>query len=127
MSDPPRAHLFGWFRSNMALIVFVSGLLSGAIGTLITGTLAFSDAKHQVTDQGGRISKLETEMDTVQHTNMVDVDRRFNVEAEQHGEQRRVRDAEIATLNSRMAVLEAQLRFFADRTSLPQPLNGARR
>jgi hypothetical protein len=52
---------------------------------------------------------------TAQHQTNIDLDRRINEEAGSRIDLRRSRDEQIAALTLRLAVLETQLRYFADR------------
>lgn len=114
-----------WLRANLALVVFFSSLLSGAMGMLVTTGSVVNDLKHVLLERGATLADHTTQL-RVLHVDMIDVDRRLNEQRTEAAELRRQRDGEIATLDRRIAVLEAQLRFLADRTPTPQPLSPRR-
>lgn len=116
-----RTLIIPWLRTNLALVVFFSSLLSGAIGMLVTTGGVVNNLKHLMTERGATL--LEHTEDLRQlHKDMVDVDRRLNDEKAFVSELRRGRDIQLGLLEQRVAVLEAQIRFLADRTPTPQPL-----
>lgn len=120
MSDtPPRRTVVGWLRINLSFMAIVISLVSMIVGGLVNATLRVSDAGHQLTDVSGTQDRFARDL-TGLHANIVDIDRRLNDGTEHVNELRRARDGELAAMAQRIAVLEAQLRFLADRTPPPQ-------
>lgn len=117
--------MWAWLRTNLAVVMLCSNLVSGAIGALITVTTFVSDTKHLIADRGKILTDHDHQLEAL-HKDMVDVDKRLNDAHAYSQELRRVRDIQVATLEQRIAVLEAQLRFLADRTPSP-PILGSRR
>lgn len=113
-----------WLRTNLALLVVCSSMASGAIGALVTMSSYIQDMKHLVVDRGLQLADHAHQLDSL-HGSMVDVDRRLNEQRSYTEELRRQRDVQIGGLEQRIAILEAQIRFLADRT--PAPQLGARR
>jgi hypothetical protein len=136
--EPSQAKLIGWLRVNLAVTVVIASAVSGGVGMLISTTLAYSDATHHSIDQDRQIAQLRQEVEGSSgirglRQDMVDVDQRFNDLKVELGDLRRTSDsqaaaddqrneARIAALQERVAVLEAQVHFFADRLSSPAPL-----
>lgn len=110
-----------WLRTNLALLVFFTSLASGAMGMLVTTASFVTEMQHVVIERGLMLGTHTRQIDKLQQ-NMVDVDKRFNDQKAYIQELRRTRDVADAVLEQRIAVLEAQVRFLADRTPTPQPL-----
>lgn len=128
-TEPPqtlatKASVWGWLRLNLGLTVMIFSITSGIAGALISGTMRVAAADYQLTDLI-RVNNEQQRMMDQFHADMVDVDRRLNAAGTYTNDLRRSRDAEMAALQQRVAVLEAQLRFLADRT--PTPTIGANR
>lgn len=113
-----------WLRTNLPVAVFLTGIASGILGALLASASFVNGMQHVIIERGLMLGLHTRQLDEL-HKNMVDVDRRFNADRAYLEELRRTRDGKDAALEQRIAVLEAQLRFFADRTS-PQSL-GSRR
>jgi uncharacterized coiled-coil protein SlyX len=113
-----------WLRTNLALLVVCSSMVSGAAGALVTMSSYIQDMKHLVVDRGLQLAEHAHQLDLL-HQNMIDVDRRLNEQKAYTEELRRQRDVQVAGLEQRIAILEAQIRFLADRTPTPQ-LGGRR-
>jgi len=110
--------VMGWLRINLGITVAVFSIVSGIAGALISGTLRVAATDYQLTDLGRVNGEQQKQLDQY-HLDMVDVDRRLNAANAHTDDLRRIRDAEMAALQQRVAVLEAQLRFLADRTPTP--------
>lgn len=117
--QPSRQTIFGWLRLNLGVTLAVLSIVSGAVGALITGTMRVDANTYQMSDLVRVNNEQQQRLDQF-HQDMVDVDRRLNDSASKVNDLRRARDAEMASLAQRVAVLEAQLRFLADRTPVPQ-------
>lgn len=115
--DPPAAR---WLGKYLALVVFLTGLISILIGLLVGATLALSNANHSIADHDNLLKGVKEEQ-TKFRTDMVNVDRRLNEGATNLGNSERQQDHTVAELQSRIAVLEAQLKLFAERTVPPAP------
>jgi uncharacterized protein YecT (DUF1311 family) len=119
-----RNGVMGWLRLNLGITVMIFSIASGIAGALISGTRRVAAADYQFADLV-RVNTEQQKQIEQFHTDMVDVDRRLNTASSYTNDLRRSRDAEMAALQQRVAVLEAQLRFLADRT--PTPTIGVRR
>jgi hypothetical protein len=122
---PPMQPLLSWLRTNLPLAVFLCSLLSAALGAMMTTASFVVDMQHVTVERGLMLGTHTRQIDDL-HRAMIDVDHRLNDQKSYVEELRRTRDGQDAVLNERIAVLEAQLRFFADRTSIPQPLGNRR-
>jgi hypothetical protein len=56
---PTRATLVKWLRLNLALVLFVTGMVTSISGGLITGTLSVAHYDTRVTDMERSVSALE--------------------------------------------------------------------
>ena len=117
-----RQPLIPWLRTNLSLVVFFSSLLSGTVGMLVTTGSVVNNLQHLMTERGATLKQHTEDLEKF-HQNMVDVDHRLNDEKAFVAELRRNRDVQIGLLEERIAVLEAQIRFLADRSPTPQPLD----
>jgi hypothetical protein len=115
--EPPAAR---WIGRYLALIIFGTGLVSSLIGLLIAATLALSNANHTMSEHEKLLDGVKEEQ-TKFRTDMVNADRRLNEGATNLGNSERQQDHTVAELQVRIAVLEAQLKLFADRTIAPAP------
>jgi hypothetical protein len=91
----------------LALVNFILtalGIAGGAVWSL-SGWL--SENKHAAGDNGRQITSL--------HDSMVDVDRRLNEITGREAEMRRALEGTIAEQKEHISVLEAQMKFLADR------------
>jgi hypothetical protein len=116
--------IMGWLRLNLGITVMIFSITSGIAGALISGTMRVAATDYQLSD-AIRVNNEQEKAIEQFHSDMIDVDKRLNSSATYTNELRRTRDAEMAALQQRVAVLEAQLRFLADRT--PNPPVGPRR
>jgi hypothetical protein len=127
-SAPPATNstnsVMGWLRLNLGITVMMFSIVSGVAGALISGTLRVAATDYQLADMVRVNNEQQKQIDQF-HTDMIDVDRRINTANTYTNDLRRSRDTEVAALQQRVAVLEAQLRFLADRT--PNPPVGPRR
>ena len=114
MLPPSERGIFAWLRLNLALTVTIFSIVSGIGGALISGTLHVAAADYQLADVIRVNTDQQKQIDQV-HTDMIDVDRRLNSGVSYTSDMRRQTDAQIAALQERIAVLEAQIRFLADR------------
>jgi hypothetical protein len=119
--EPPRSTLVGWLKLNLALTMFVISMVSGIGGALVSATWHIVDAGHDIVDvtranarTADDVTKLRVEAD--------DITKRLSDDATHLYELRRQRDMELAALAGRVAVLEAQMAFFADRQLPVKPL-----
>jgi hypothetical protein len=110
--------VMGWLRIYLGITVMIFSIASGVAGALISGTLRVAAADYKLGDLV-RVNTEQQKQIEQFHTDLVDVDRRLNAASAHANESRRSRDAEVAALQQRVAVLEAQLRFLADRTPAP--------
>lgn len=117
--------LLSWLRTNLPLAVFFTSLLSAALGAMVTTASFVVDMQHVIVERGLMLGTHTRQIDDLQR-NMVDVDKRFNDQKAYVEELRRARDGHDGVLEQRIAVLEAQLRFFADRTSVLPPMGNHR-
>jgi septal ring factor EnvC (AmiA/AmiB activator) len=106
--------LLRWMKLNLAVIAFVSTTLTAIGSALVAGVMRTSEVMHEIDaledgqrDAKSRLSQL--------HTDMVDVDRRLNNGASSVTDTQRQCEMRSAALEQRIAVLEAQLQFFAGR------------
>jgi hypothetical protein len=113
-----------WLRLNLGITVMIFSIASGIAGALISGTMRVAATDYQLSD-AIRVNNEQEKAIGQFHSDMIDVDKRLNSGVAYTNELRRTRDAEMAALQQRVAVLEAQLRFLADRT--PNPPVGPRR
>jgi hypothetical protein len=115
--EPPRS-VVKWLRANVGLGMAAISLVSAICGGMVSATWHVANAGYQLDDVEKTIAGQRRELDVL-HADMVDVDRRLNEGTAHVADLRRERDGEVAALRSRVDVLEAQLRFFADRQSTP--------
>lgn len=123
-STPSENSIMGWLRLNLGITVMIFSITSGIAGALISGTMRVVATDYQLSD-AIRVNNEQEKAINQFHSDMIDVDKRLNSGVAYISELRRTRDAEMAALQQRVAVLEAQLRFLADRT--PTPTVGATR
>lgn len=116
-SETPAAR---WVGKYLALVVFLTALFSTLVSLLIAATLALSNANHTMTEHE-KLLKAVKEEETKLRTDMVNADRRLNEGATNLGNAERQQDHTTADLRERIAVLEAQLKLFAQRTVAPAP------
>jgi hypothetical protein len=119
-----KSNIMGWLRLNLGITMLIFSIVSGIAGAIISGTLRIAAADYQLADLV-RVNTEQQKQIEQFHADMVDVDRRLNTANTYTNDIRRLHDGEIAALQQRVAVLEAQLRFLADRT--PTPTIGAKR
>ena len=117
-----------WLKVNLALTVFALSILSGIGGFLINGTLDYADMWHELHLDTNAINNL--------HADMKDVDQRLNNQAA-NAEQRyrdRVRytdqraadqAAALDKLDTRIQLLEAQIKWEAARAPMGAVPTGA--
>jgi hypothetical protein len=91
----------------LALVNFILTALGIAGGTLWSVTVWLSENRYVMVDNSRQIISL--------HENMVDVDRRLNEATGREAEMRRVFEGSIAEQKEHISVLEAQMKFVADR------------
>jgi hypothetical protein len=119
LSDSPHSKTWMGLPHWLALLNFVLTALGIAGGTLWSVSVWLSEYKYASFDNGRQIISL--------HDNMVDVDRRLNETTAKEAEMRRTFEGAIAEQKEHISVLEAQMKFVADRVP-PAPLPaGARR
>jgi peptidoglycan hydrolase CwlO-like protein len=113
--DPPAAR---WLNKYLALTIFVTSVVSTLITGLVIATLTWSNASHTIDEHDKLLSDVKKQqLDT--RTDMVNVDRRLNEGATNLNNSERQQDQRSAELAQKIAVLEAQLKLFGDRTVAP--------
>lgn len=110
--------ILGWLRINLSVTLALISIASGIAGALISGTLRVAATDYRLSDVTRITNEHQKQIDQF-HSDMIDVDRRLNSGVTYTNDVRRTEDSHISGLQERIAVLEAQLRFLADRTPVP--------
>jgi hypothetical protein len=119
--EPPRATVIGWLKLNLALTMFVISIVSAIGGALTTATWQIADTTHAIADANTNMTRVAKESADLR-IDLTDLDRRLTIETINVLDMRRTRDMEVAALSGRVAVLEAQVHFFADRFMAAKPI-----
>jgi hypothetical protein len=123
-----------WLQVNVALMVFVVSICTGITTMVISGATHVSDVAHELSSLTAAQADDKVAL-TQEHADMVDVDKRINAlnagltqaanaASVALAQSARECDQHTADLAGRVAVLEAQIKFLADR--LPPPQIGRR-
>jgi hypothetical protein len=115
VSDAPRDRKGIGLPVYLALVNFILTALGIAGGTLWSLSGRLSESRYAAVDNNRQIVSL--------HGSMVDVDRRLNEATTREAEIRRTMEASLADQREHISVLEAQMKFVADRVP-PAPLPG---
>lgn len=116
--------IVSWMKLNLALSITVFTMIAGITGSLITGTMRYSDFAHQQSDTTRDVAGIRAQIDGPNglHNDMKDVDRRLNEATVARVNDLQVILAALADLKSRASVLEARIQYVVERTATMSPL-----